>query len=272
MIWQVSKMPKLADQFNPVSVYKEEGIKFLLALQFLTRLPIPSNLPYTEELFAGTPRYYPLVGVIVGGICALVFLLSSQLFNAALAVALMMLFSVLLTGAFHEDGLADTFDGVGGGLTRDKALSIMKDSRLGTYGTLALVMVLLVKFAALSSLGVQAVLIALIAGHGLSRLSSVLVMVSSRYVRDHGTGKPVANGVGVLSLSIALITGLACLLLVLFFLSPTTMLNSLIGLAIGHGLMRWVYTKKLGGYTGDTLGAVQQVSEVGFYLGLVAGV
>jgi len=251
---------------------REEGIKVLLALQFLTRIPIPSSVPYSEELIANTPRYYPLVGVIIGVLCAIAFILSSLLFNTALAVALMMLFSVLLTGAFHEDGLADTFDGVGGGLTRDRALSIMKDSRLGTYGTLSLIMILFVKFTSLSSLSAQAISVGLIAGHGLSRLSSVLVMASSRYVRDHGTGKPVANGIDLVSLFIAATTGLACLLLILIFLSANSMIYGLIGLAIGHGLMRWVYTRKLGGYTGDTLGAVQQVSEVGFYLGLAASV
>jgi len=251
---------------------REEGIKVLLALQFLTRLPVPSNIPYSEEWFANTPRYYTLVGMIIGVLCAITFLISSVMFSTTLAVALMMLFNVLLTGAFHEDGLADTFDGVGGGLTRDKALSIMKDSRLGTYGTLALVMILLLKFVALSDLNTEAVVIGLIAGHGLSRLSSVIVMVSSHYVRDHGTGKPVANGVDQSSLVIALMTGLACLLLTLFFLSFTMMVCSLAGLAIGHVLMRRVYSKRLGGYTGDTLGAVQQVSEVGFYLGLAAGV
>ena len=118
----------------------------------------------------------------------------------------------------------------------------------------------------------QAIAIGLIAGHGLSRLSSVAVMASSHYVRDHGTGKPVANGIDKSSLVIASTTGLACLLLVLISLSFSMMICGLIGLVIGHGLMRWVYARKLGGYTGDTLGAVQQVSEVGFYLGLVAGV
>ena len=253
-------------------ILREEGTKVLLALQFLTRIPIPGNVPFSEDRFANTPRYYPLVGVIVGVLCAITVLISSFLFNINVAVALMMLFSVLLTGAFHEDGLADTFDGVGGGLTRDKALSIMKDSRLGTYGTLALVMILLLKFTALSSLTVQAIAIGLIAGHGLSRLSSVAVMASSHYVRDHGTGKPVANGIDKSSLVIASTTGLACLLLVLISLSFSMMICGLMGLVIGHGLMRWVYARKLGGYTGDTLGAVQQVSEVGFYLGLVAGV
>jgi len=260
------------DPFKVVSVLRQEVIKVLLALQFLTRLPIPSNVPYTEELFANTPRYYPLVGMFVGLLCALVFLLSSQLFEIALAVALMMMCSVLITGAFHEDGLADTFDGVGGGLTRNKALDIMKDSRLGTYGSLALVLILLLKFTSLSSLNTTVIVIGLVAGHGLSRLSSVVVMLSSQYVRDHGTGKPVANGIDQTSSVIVLLTGLVCLLLTLFGVSLTAMVFGLIGLGVGHLVMRWFYTKKLGGYTGDTLGAVQQVSEVGFYLGLAASV
>jgi len=255
-----------------MSLFREEAIKVLLAVQFLTRLPIPGNVPYSEERFANTPRYYPLVGMFIGVLCAVAFLLSSMLFEITLAIALMMLCSVLLTGAFHEDGLADTFDGVGGGLTRERALDIMKDSRLGTYGSLALILILLLKFTALSTLSAQAIAIGVIAGHGLSRLSSVMVMASSQYVRDHGTGKPVAIGLDQSSLTIALVTGLVCLLIILIVLSPISMIYGFIGLCIGHGVMRWIYSKKLGGYTGDTLGAVQQVSEVGFYLGLAASV
>jgi len=255
-----------------MSLLRNEFVKLVLALQFLTRLPVPSRVPCTEELFANTPRYYPVVGMLIGSLCALVFLLSSLLFQTTVAVALMMMCSVLITGAFHEDGLADTFDGVGGGLTRERALEIMKDSRLGTYGSLALIMILLLKFTALSTLSTPVIVIGLIAGHGLSRLSSVLVMMSSQYVRDHGTGKPVANGIDQASAIIVLLTGLVCLLLTFFFVSVNAVFFGFIGLVVGHLIMRSVYTKKLGGYTGDTLGAVQQVSEVGFYLGLAASV
>jgi len=253
-----------------MAVFREEFAKVLLALQFLTRLPIPKSLTYTQERFADTSKYYPLIGMFIGFVCAVFYLLAAQIYTQALAVALMTGVGVLLTGAFHEDGLADTFDGIGGGQTREKALSIMKDSRLGTYGTLALGLVLLCKVVTLISLPAHLLVVALVAGHGLSRLSSVLVIASSSYARDHGTAKPVSAGISQNSLGVALSTGVVCVLLVLIFVSVKAAVATCMGVGIGHWLMRALYSKKLGGYTGDTLGAVQQLSELGFYLGLAA--
>jgi adenosylcobinamide-GDP ribazoletransferase len=255
-----------------MSPLHDEWTKCLLALQFLTRLPVPGSLNYTEQAFADTPRYYPLVGAFIGLLCALVYLGASQMFDQALAVVSMAAFGILLTGAFHEDGLADTFDGIGGGLTREQCLEIMKDSRLGTYGTLAIVLMLLGKITALISLPTVVVFTALVAGHGLSRLSSVLVMKSSDYMRDHGTGKPVSSGINRTSLLIAIATGLLLLITVALVVSLPAAIYSITGLLIGHALMRRYYTPTLRGYTGDTLGAVQQASELGFYLGLAAWV
>ncbi|MEO0548312.1 MAG: adenosylcobinamide-GDP ribazoletransferase [Pseudomonadota bacterium] len=243
---------------------------FLLAVQFLTRLPVRSEDIYAPDRMAGSVRYYPLVGVIIGGLSAGVFFLASMLFPVLIAVLFAIAVGLLITGAFHEDGLADTFDGIGGALTREKALSIMKDSRLGTYGTLALVTALSLKFAALIALPLTVIPLALIAGHGLSRLSSVMVIASSRYVRDEGTGKPVASGISTSSLIVAIATGALVFALFCVWVPPFAAICALIGLGIGHALMRLFFEPKLGGYTGDTLGAVQQASEIGFYLGLVA--
>jgi len=249
---------------------RNEFASFLLAIQFLTRFPVPSAKLYTAERMAASVRYYPLVGLGVGSFSAGVFFLVSQLLSAPIAVLLAIAAGLLLTGAFHEDGLADTFDGVGGGLSREKALSIMKDSRLGTYGTLALVMALALKFAALTALPPRIIPIALVAAHGLSRLSSVIVIGTSNYVRDEGTGKPVAGGISRSSLIVASVTGAMILALCYSWLTPLAAACALIGVGVGHALMRLFFEPKLGGYTGDTLGAVQQASEIGFYLGLVA--
>jgi len=249
---------------------RNELASFLLAVQFLTRLPVRSGDIYTPDRMAASVRYYPLVGVIVGSISAAVLFLASLLFPVLIAVLLAIAVSLIVTGAFHEDGLADTFDGVGGGLSREKALSIMKDSRLGTYGTLALVTALSLKFAALIALPLNIIALALIAAHGLSRLSSVMVIATSRYVRDEGTGKPVSAEISVAIVSVAITTGALVLALFCIWLPPLAAIFALVGLGIGHGLMRLFFEPKLGGYTGDTLGAVQQASEIGFYLGLVA--
>ena len=253
-----------------MSLLKDELAKLFLAIQFLTRIPIPSAVRYTEQRFSDTPCYYPLVGIVIGLLCAVVYALAVLVFSQSVAIVLVIAFGILLTGAFHEDGLADTFDGIGGGLTKDAALEIMKDSRLGTYGTLSIGLVLATKTAAMLSLDNKTLLAALVSGHCLSRLSSVLVMASSHYVRDHGTGKPVANGINGNSLAIALFTGLLSLAIIGVFTSPAAVLYCVAGLSIGHALMRYFYSRKLGGYTGDTLGAVQQASELGFYLGLAA--
>lgn len=249
---------------------KNECAVFLLAVQFLTRVPIGSAQLYSPERMAASVRYYPLVGTLVGAVCAVIFHLATYVFAAPIAILFAIAAGLLITGAFHEDGLADTFDGIGGGPSRDRALEIMKDSRLGTYGTLALLVVLAFKIGALIAMPSTLIPIVLVAGHGLSRLSSLLVIATSQYVRDEGTGKPVAGGISTVGLLAACLTGLAIAALWWAFYAPIALLWASGGLLIGHCLMRLFFERKLGGYTGDTLGAVQQVSEIGFYLGLVA--
>ncbi|WP_300380751.1 adenosylcobinamide-GDP ribazoletransferase [Henriciella sp.] len=249
---------------------KDELAKLALAIQFLTRLPVPDWFTYTPERMAASVRYYPLTGLLIGSLCASIYWSATLAFPAIVAVLLALVFGAILTGAFHEDGLADTFDGIGGGLTREASLTIMKDSRVGTYGVLGLAAIFALKLAALVSLPVVIACLAFPVAHGLSRLSAVLVIATSRYVRDEGTGKPVASGVSVTSLVVAGMSGGALIALWLLFQPAFALLYALAGLALGHALMRLFFERKLGGYTGDTLGAVQQVSETGFYLGLLA--
>ena len=148
---------------------------------------------------AASVRYYPLVGLLDGSDCASSYTASHLILPSNTSVVLAIAIGLFLTGAFHEDGLADTFDGIGGGLTRETSLQIMKDSRLGTYGTLALVVMLALKAGSLMGLS-QEFVIAAVAGRP-SRLSSVFVIATSFYVRDHGTGKPVAGGLSAGSLA-----------------------------------------------------------------------
>lgn len=244
---------------------RNEAAVFLLALQFLTRLPVPAR-GYTPARLAATPRWLPAVGALIGGLVALAWLAAAAVFPPVPAMLLATAFGLLLTGCFHEDGFADACDGLGGGATRAKALEIMRDSRLGTYGAAGLGMMLATRVATLMALPGALVPLALVAGHAASRASAVVVIATSAYVRDHGTGKPVATGLSRRSLAFALVCGLAPLL----FLPPLPALGGLAGLSLGHLAMRRTFERKLGGYTGDCLGAVQQVSEVGFTLGLLA--
>lgn len=247
-----------------------EIAKLLLAIQFLTRLPVPGGFTYSEARMAGSVAYYPLVGILIGGICTGIFWLASLVFPQPVSVILSIAAGLLVTGAFHEDGLADTFDGIGGGLTRERSLEIMKDSRLGTFGTAGLGLALALKAAALIALPAPMILLVLPAAHGLSRLSSVLTIATSRYVRGEGKSKPVATGTSPANIAIASLTGAAIVLAWLYVQPATPLLGGLAGLCAGHLLMRSFFEFKLKGYTGDTLGAVQQASEIGFYLGVLA--
>ncbi|MGE6696611.1 adenosylcobinamide-GDP ribazoletransferase [Hyphomonas sp. NPDC076900] len=249
-----------------------EAAILLLALQFLTRLPVPAARLFTQARLAATPRYYPLIGLLIGCLAALAYWAAAQVFPPLLAALLSTAATLLFTGAFHEDGLADTFDGVGGGVTQQRALEIMKDSRLGTYGAAALVLALGLKAAALAALPLAFVLAALIAAHGLSRASAVLVIATSRYVRFEGKAKPVATGLGWGGLAVTLLSAAAIFAALAgpAHWPPSAILSALAGLALGHVALRLFFEPKLGGYTGDALGAVQQASEIGFYLGLLA--
>lgn len=242
-----------------------------LAVQFLTRLPVPAGTTYSPQREAAAVRYYPLVGALIGGLCAGVFTLADIWFSGPLAVLLAVVAGLAITGAFHEDGLADTFDGIGAAANdRDRALEIMRDSRLGTYGTVALVMALGIKVASLSSLAPSTVGVALVAGHGLSRFSSVIVMQTGRYVHEAGVATEVSKRLGAVGVLVVLLTGAALVAGLVAYLSPLAAILALAGLTAGHVLMRLYFEPRLGGYTGDTLGAVQQASEIGLYVGLAA--
>ena len=247
---------------------RAEGPVFLLAVQFLTRLPV--TVDYTPERLAATPRWYPAVGVLVGVLVAVVWWGASLMFPPVVAAMICTAASVLITGAFHEDGFADACDGLGGGRTRARVLEIMRDSRLGTYGTLGLVLMLGGKIAVLTALPPYAVPMVLVAGHAASRASAVWVMASSSYLRDQGTGKPVANGIDAGGVAVIGWTMLAVTLALLWAVPVGAVVVGALGLVAGHYAMRRRFERRLGGYTGDCLGAVQQCSEIGFLLGVLA--
>ena len=249
---------------------RDELAVFLLAVQFLTRLPIRSQNLFTEARLTAATRYYPLVGATIGAFAAGVFWLAHLVFPTSLAIVLAIAASLLATGAFHEDGFADACDGLGGGVTRERALEIMRDSRLGTYGAAGLGLLLAAKVLAVAATPPEVVPWLFIAAHAASRASAVLAIATGTYVRDAGIAKPVADAVAPDSLALALVTAAAAVCLMLVTAAPAVVVAGLAGLAVGHVVMRSVYERKLGGYTGDCLGAVQQTSELGMYLGVAA--
>ena len=239
---------------------------FFLALGFFSRIPMPRRVDYSPEKLNQSSRYLALVGWLLGALVAAAFFCAQKIFPDTISLWLAMGFSLLLTGAFHEDGLADTADGFGGAFSRDKKLAIMKDSRIGTYGAAALVMALLGKYLLL--IESSDIIIAMLMAYPLSRAIAVSLIADMRYVGDADTSKskPLANRLTGIDLSILLITALPAL----FFLSPMHAVILSAALIVLRILAKFYLNKQIGGYTGDTLGAVQQVSELTIYGVLLA--
>ena len=253
---------------------------FLLAVGFFTRIPVPSQPHFQESDLNHSVKYFPLVGWLIGLIAALVFYLLGQVLPHSVAILISMAVTIFATGAFHEDGLADSADGLGGGWGREQVLTIMQDSRLGTYGAVALFLVLMLKFQLLNSMHADMVALALICAHPLSRLTAVWLMASLLYAKTNANqsskAKPLATQISRQDFWLANLFGLLPVLLLswLIYIATTGYWQLALGYicllvgAIGAGWLWWLalLKRKLGGYTGDTLGAMQQISEVMFYL------
>ncbi len=184
--------------------------RLLAAVQYFTRVPVPGWVGHDQALLDDAVRYLPAVGLLVGAAGAAVLVGVAAVASMPVAVSASLIATALLTGAFHEDGLADTADGLGGAADAVRAMQIMKDSRIGTYGAMALVLALLFKFATLSSMPVRTAAMALIAAHAVSRLAAVAIMATLPYVResDDSRSKPLVRSVSGIAFAVALITGL----------------------------------------------------------------
>jgi adenosylcobinamide-GDP ribazoletransferase len=274
-----------------LSAIKRETRIFLTALMFLTRLPVPRHTDHRREYLMEAPRYFSWVGLIVSGLTALSFFCFRLLFSSNIALVAAMLIGIGVTGAFHEDGLADVCDGFGGGWTKEKILLIMKDSRLGTFGVIGLIGALGLKFLFLQALlpgssgftghhlpdlrrfnssGMHRLhspdlhwLAILFLAHSGSRFCATAIMQVFPYATGvefsksrEATGKRL--GVKGWCLSTAALLVPLCLLPSLYGL---TLLPAFLG---AYGLARY-FARWIGGYTGDCLGAIQQVTEILIY-------
>jgi len=253
---------------------------WLIAVGFFTRISIKTIPDFQQQWLNQASRYYGLVGLMIGMIGATTWFLSHLLWSNEIAITLSIITTVVLTGAFHEDGLADTWDGFGGGWTLEQKLTIMKDSRVGTYGSLALILSLFLKFQLLLTLAqldhitfftqnveLNVIIIALLAGHCLSRITAVSLIYNQRYVRDIDSSKvkPMTEQQSPTEIIILLLSGLIPLILL-----PLPLAAIIIGiLVVTRKLLVVWYNKQLGGYTGDLLGQAQQLSELVIYLTLL---
>jgi adenosylcobinamide-GDP ribazoletransferase len=244
---------------------KQQLNLFFLALGFFSRIPMPAWIEYSPENLNRASRYFTLVGWLLGGLVALVFLAADYLFSNSISLWLAMGFSLLLTGAFHEDGLADTADGFGGAFAREKKINIMKDSRIGTYGAAALVMALLGKYLLL--IENTQIALGIFIAYALSRAVAASLVFDMRYVADDdgSKSKPLANNQSKTDLVILLVTCLP----IFFLLHWQKSVLIICTLIIIRYAAKFYFQKQIGGYTGDCLGAAQQISELAIYMVLL---
>lgn len=238
--------------------------RFLLAISFYTRLPYAETLDYKQLPQAAV--YLPLVGWLVGGIAGLSFYLADLVWPQTTAVILSIIAGILITGALHEDGFADVCDGFGGGMDKQRILEIMKDSHTGVYGMLGLLLLLLLKISILSTMPAATVPFVLPAGHSISRLPPLLLMQRYTYAREHHSK---ASGAvyrpNVQELLFATVIALLPLALL-----PILCASAIIPVLLATMLLGHYFYRRIGGYTGDCLGASQQVAEIIFYLSVSA--
>ena len=245
---------------------------FFIALQFFTRLPIPRWIGFDAGWLHQSSRYFPAVGLVVGAAAAAVYALASLLWPPAVAVLLSTIAGIYLTGAFHEDGFADTCDGLGGGVTKQRALEIMADSRIGAYGAIGIGLLLALKCTALSFLPAHITLASLLVAHPLSRLASTALIWKLDYVKQEGKSKPLAQRMSNAEFAIAALSVLIALAIALAagWLPLHALGSGLVAVVAAAWWLARKFVRRLGGYTGDCLGAVQQLSESVFYLAILA--
>ncbi len=241
---------------------------FFVALQFFTRLPIPRWVGFEAPWLQHAARYFPLVGVVVGAITAGAYAATAWFWPAPVAALLSTAAGIYATGAFHEDGFADTCDGLGGGLTAARALEIMKDSRIGAYGAIGMALLLAIKCTTLAMMPAATACAALLLAHPVSRLAATALIWRLSYVRAEGKAKPLAQHMSGAEFAIATCcTLIPALVLGAVGALPWPTLGAAM-FAAGFAALWFarLFVRRIGGYTGDCLGAVQQLAEVAIYL------
>lgn len=247
----------------------------LVAVGYLTRIPVPSLGAYRREALDRAVHHFPWVGLLVGALSAGALLGAGRLWPPLLAALVAVSAGVLLTGAFHEDGLADTADGLVGGTSIERRLAIMKDSRLGTYAVLTLVLALGLKVVAVATLAredLAAGAAALLVAHPAGRLAAIAGIRVLSYVGSAATGKEKPTGTSAtwpgLGWGALAVVGVAAVMVPVLGVGPV-----LAGLGVAAAvaiLVGWWARRRIGGYTGDVLGAIEQVTEIGLLVALAA--
>lgn len=249
-----------------------EADHFRDAWRFLTVLPVaPSPNAMMPDWLARCLKYFPAVGICIGAVAAAVWLSADRIWGDTTAALLAIAASAIMSGALHEDGLADTVDSFGGGWTVEKRLAIMKDSRIGTYGALALGFGCLLRVVALAAVPPWAGAAALVACHAMARVTPAVVVSRLPYSGDTATMKVAYAESPLRTDEWRLLTIIAAVaMLPLAFVSVKAAVTGLLLGACLAAALAFQSRRLIGGYTGDVLGAVEQVFEIGFLLGVAA--
>ena len=241
---------------------------------FYTRIPVPAWVGFSTEQGNRSTKYLPALGWIVGSVVAGVYAVAQLVFPTAVAVVLGLIAGVLCTGAFHEDGFADICDGLGGGLGKERSLEIMKDSRLGAYAVLGTVLLFALKITTLTAIGdagLATIAAAIVFAAVFSRWFVVTIIFTDEYARDDQTSKVKSMTARLSRPELIAATGWILPLLGLAWWRPWWLLAVPLALAGRFLLARW-FRRRLGGYTGDCLGATQQILEMTILLTVLASV
>jgi adenosylcobinamide-GDP ribazoletransferase len=240
------------------------------AIAFLTRVPVPSSMIFGAKDVGRSSRWFPLIGLMIGGLLVAVLQVLAPIFPALLTALLIAVLDAVLTGALHLDGLADTVDGFGGGVKREDVLRIMRDHAIGTYGAVALVLVIAVKAATLAALiDCHRAVSWLALMPMLGRWSVVLLSATEPYARrSDQEGAPAGGAVSDFVGRVEVVVASATALFIAFILASWRGLAAALLMLVASGLWGWYCRLRIGGITGDTLGASVEISEV---LVLLAG-
>lgn len=251
---------------TPLNIIRQAINRYFIAQMFLTRLASPKNIEWSENELAASTTYFPAVGIVIGFISSVAWFVGYAGWGSGLAALFAVSAATLATGAFHEDGIADSADGIGGAFEIEKKLAIMRDSRIGTYGSVALILTISAKILTLTLIAPANVVGILITAHVVARWSSLPLIYNNTYIREQGTGKPFAAKVTKRRLMAATVFTLFCVTLCvqskILIVMPVVMLTLWIS--------QWYLRRKLGGITGDVLGAVNSLTELVVYLTLTA--
>ncbi len=233
-----------------------------LSVQFMTRIPIRKQLKATEKDFGAMTMFFPASALLVGLITAAVYLVFAWLRLPWAGAVAAVLAATFATGGLHIDGLADTADAFGAGKPKEESLRILKDSRVGTYGVLAVVFDIIIKIVLIGSIQDFNILLILLALPAAGKIPLAVCAAAGRYPREEGTGKSMIENTGALE---SVVCGAICQAILFFCMGPSSFLLLPVLVAAGF-VIKALSTRRIGGITGDILGSANEIGEILYLL------